>query len=497
MVTLDSNPPPAAPAPTSTANLTEAAAAADSDAAAFPWYDHWYPVGILEELDPSRPHAVHLLGVPLALWRDAGGQWRAVEDSCPHRAAPLSEGRVEQDGSLRCAYHGWQFDGSGACKHIPQLINDDKAQAVACAGRRTCVRAFPTQEAQGLLWVLPDASPAGWAKVGTAPVNAVPELLAPGGSSNGVSQFWGWYSRDMPIRCDTMVENLMDPSHVCFAHHGTTSNRKSEKGTVTALQPDTMTVGGFTCDVKINQLEGTATWQAPCLIKHRYTGMPFYVLFYCVPTRPGWGRFFETAIVDTKVKSKIPAPALAVLKLMSSIRWRDHITRSNAVLDGDSYILHVQERNLLAAGSDWRRLYHMPAPADGSVVATRQWLDTHGRHLPTCAPEDATRMPPCMSKAEVLERYHQHTKNCRACSQALRNVDWGTYLAAAAGLVAAAVFVARLVVGGGGGVAAPITSAPESLAAAVSAVVCAVVFAALRRLREQFIYVDYVHQDKN
>jgi nitrite reductase/ring-hydroxylating ferredoxin subunit len=47
--------------------------------------------------------------------RHDGARWRAFEDRCPHRLAPLSEGRVEADGTLLCAYHAWRFDGGGAC----------------------------------------------------------------------------------------------------------------------------------------------------------------------------------------------------------------------------------------------------------------------------------------------------------------------------------------------------------------------------------------------
>lgn len=49
---------------------------------------HRYPVHVLESIDPSRPHGITLLGKQLVLWRDAQGQWRCVEDACPHRCAP-------------------------------------------------------------------------------------------------------------------------------------------------------------------------------------------------------------------------------------------------------------------------------------------------------------------------------------------------------------------------------------------------------------------------
>jgi hypothetical protein len=57
---------------------------------AFDWVRQWYPLAFVEDLDPGRPHAVELLGKRLVLWRDAQQQWRAFEDRCPHRLAPLS-----------------------------------------------------------------------------------------------------------------------------------------------------------------------------------------------------------------------------------------------------------------------------------------------------------------------------------------------------------------------------------------------------------------------
>ena len=35
---------------------------------------------------------------------------------CPHLGADLSVGQIV-DGRLRCAYHHWSFDGSGACDY--------------------------------------------------------------------------------------------------------------------------------------------------------------------------------------------------------------------------------------------------------------------------------------------------------------------------------------------------------------------------------------------
>ncbi len=57
---------------------------------------------------------MQLLGRRYALFRDAQGRARALDDFCPHRFAPLSQGSVSKNGKLVCLYHGWSFDGTGA-----------------------------------------------------------------------------------------------------------------------------------------------------------------------------------------------------------------------------------------------------------------------------------------------------------------------------------------------------------------------------------------------
>ncbi|GFR42568.1 hypothetical protein Agub_g3466, partial [Astrephomene gubernaculifera] len=410
------------PVSSSAAPATVPAPAAEPAGQPFPWFSHWYPVAVLSDLDPRRPHATHLLGIPLALWRDAQGQWRAVEDRCPHRLAPLSEGRVEADGSLQCAYHGWQFDGRGACTHIPQLRGDERAQGVACASRRACVRAFPCQQLHGLLWVLPDASEQGWSKAAQEPVpsTAIKELMG-GPEAEGWRQTTQWYARDVPNRFDTLVENLIDPSHVPFAHHGVQGRRESEKGTVTKLFEE-LTAGGFSFDYDPKNPRfppSRPMFRAPTYIRY---GSKFRTLnAYGVPTRPGWSRVYATFTKDTRSNLPLPWFINAIYSFIESTPWLEHLFQRHLVLEGDAYMLHVQERLLLQEKGNWKDSFYMPAPADSSVIAMRRWLDEFGGRVPTCEPD--TPMPPQMSKRQVLDRYSQHTQHCSHCKKALRNIE--------------------------------------------------------------------------
>ncbi len=102
----------------------------------------------------ERPLPVQLLGRWWALVRlGEGGTVAAFEDRCPHRLAPLSIGTVV-DGELRCGYHGWRFDGTGACTAIPAL-----ATARRCRQRPGPSRPHAVEERHGIVgWPRPRPS---------------------------------------------------------------------------------------------------------------------------------------------------------------------------------------------------------------------------------------------------------------------------------------------------------------------------------------------------
>ncbi len=80
----------------------------------------WVPVCLSEELpepdcDPIR---VRIVGEDLVAFRDSAGNVGLVEEHCPHRGASLFFGRNEE-GGLRCLYHGWKIDVAGNILETP------------------------------------------------------------------------------------------------------------------------------------------------------------------------------------------------------------------------------------------------------------------------------------------------------------------------------------------------------------------------------------------
>ena len=90
------------------------------------------------------PVARTFLEQRVVLYRDGEGLPVALADRCPHRFAPLSQGKLVA-GGLECPYHGLQFDRSGAC-----VFNPHGNHAIP---KRAFVRAYPLLERYGMVWI--------------------------------------------------------------------------------------------------------------------------------------------------------------------------------------------------------------------------------------------------------------------------------------------------------------------------------------------------------
>jgi phenylpropionate dioxygenase-like ring-hydroxylating dioxygenase large terminal subunit len=104
----------------------------------------WHVVGRAGEFRAGEVKAARLLGVDLVLWHD-GNAIHAWLDQCRHRGAKLSLGQV-RDGWLVCSYHGWCYDGSGACALVPA-----HPDLTAALGAKAQV--FEARVRYGLVWV--------------------------------------------------------------------------------------------------------------------------------------------------------------------------------------------------------------------------------------------------------------------------------------------------------------------------------------------------------
>lgn len=75
--------------------------------------------------------------------RRTEGTWRAFVDECHHRKVPLSEGRLEDDGTLLCSYFDWRFDGKGECVSVPQISSQTDLERIKAVQRLVAMRFQP------------------------------------------------------------------------------------------------------------------------------------------------------------------------------------------------------------------------------------------------------------------------------------------------------------------------------------------------------------------
>src|SRR5215470_12582541 len=87
-------------------------------------FDTWqtFVVGRIEDLRPNTSIRFQLPdGNELAVF-NVDGEYYAIENSCPHRGAPLSEGNL-CGHVIECWLHGWEFDvRTGDCLTVADKI---------------------------------------------------------------------------------------------------------------------------------------------------------------------------------------------------------------------------------------------------------------------------------------------------------------------------------------------------------------------------------------
>ena len=383
--------------------------AGGADPTRFDWQAAWYPVHYVEDLNKTKLTRFTLLDQNLVIWWDKMAKtWRAFEDKCPHRLAPLSEGRISEDGLLECPYHGWAFAGSGDCKRIPQQVEGRTAEE----SMRACAASLPTVVRQGLLFVYP-GKPENAAKTSVPIVELLEEGLDDASDWVCINTF-----RDLPYDTLTLLENVLDPSHLPYTHHRSVGDR----GNAGPVELEVVESGkqGFKGVWQEGPRRGKlgrqdTTFIAPGLMWHDLTSKQFgrtLTVVYATPISKGRCRLF--ARFPFKFPSKIPS-----LFIKLTPRWYSHIGQ-NAILEDDQIFLHHQERfkEQAGGGATFAKAFYLPTRADRFVVELHKWIKKY-----KAVPFPGEPLPSAWSRAKLLDRYHSHTVHCVSCQTALANIQ--------------------------------------------------------------------------
>lgn len=156
----------------------------------------WYVAGWASDLGEAPQQRV-FLEEPVALFRGGEGKANAVSGRCPHRWAPLGQGKVVE-GTLMCPYHGLRFDGTGACVHNPHpggQLPENRLQV------------YPLVERHALLWIwMGDAEQADPALIPDFSWLSDPKWEAVRGATVAEGHY------------ELYSDNILDLSHANFVH---------------------------------------------------------------------------------------------------------------------------------------------------------------------------------------------------------------------------------------------------------------------------------------
>lgn len=419
----------------------------------------WVPLASTLELDPDRPNRLEFLENSYVVFRGRNNnEWVVMDNACPHRLAPLSEGRIEPNSRrLQCSYHGWTFETDGSCTRIPQATAT--VQTAATQNPRSCLASYSTyvDPETAVLWIWP------WKEdviqfagdVWRHPEGIMGKEMP--SENQPLAEGLVTYSREHPYGWDTLVENLIDPAHIPFAHHGMQGNR-NDAIPINMTRANDRGPAGFSFEWEDRTMgmlrKGTGEFRAPYLVTYdaqfdaKDKESPpriFQLSVFCIPTKPGWSRVMtftgappkpkdedkkqeedrQTAISKKKSKtSKKTSLARALLKMFPP--WTTHLF-SNKFFDSDLAFLHYQEkevnrRNNARKGQNGRdSAYFMPAECDRSIVALYDWIQ---KYAASYTQKQALHLPPAIyDRSRLFDRWGQHTSQCKICQDALKSIQ--------------------------------------------------------------------------
>ncbi|OLT42729.1 3-ketosteroid-9-alpha-hydroxylase [Saccharomonospora sp. CUA-673] len=163
----------------------------------------WHCLGLVEQFDDGKPHAIHAFGTKLVVFRGGDGELNVLDGYCRHMGGDLTQGEVKGN-EIACPFHDWRWGGDGKCKSIPY------AKRVPLRAR---TRAWQTMQENGQLfiWHDPEGNPPP-AEV------TIPQI---DGIFSGEWSNWTWDSVTIEgANCREIVDNVVDMAHFFYIHYG-------------------------------------------------------------------------------------------------------------------------------------------------------------------------------------------------------------------------------------------------------------------------------------
>ena len=167
---------------------------------------YFHPIARSEEVT-AELNVFQLLGEDVLVYRNAEGRPVAFKCLCIHRGTRLSLGEVTPGGTIRCAYHGWEYDETGECVRIPSLPPRSSIP------RKARIFAYPVREAYGVVWVALED-----------PVAGIPEFPNDEWSDPEWRGFLA-FVQTWTSSAGRVLENFCDWAHLPWVHENVLGSR--------------------------------------------------------------------------------------------------------------------------------------------------------------------------------------------------------------------------------------------------------------------------------
>ena len=299
----------------------------------FPIPFGWFQVAYPEDLAPGEVTARRYWGRDLVLWRDEGGEFHLQDAFCPHLGAHLGVGGKVEGAELECPFHGWRFDGEGACTKIPysERVN-----------RKARLRTYPVIERNQMVmaWYHPQGEPPQW---------EIPACEQVGDPA------WSPFYRSEYV-IDTvpqeMSENGVDLAHFRYVH-----------GTDTVAEVERYDTEG-PCSVMISK----QSYVTPRGVTWGHIDVYNY--------GPGFSRVWFSGIVDAlNIATTTPIDdETTLVRFNFTVRKFDDERMTSSV--ADAFVKEINKQ-IVEDRPIWEHKRYLPVPAladtDGPFLKFRKW----------------------------------------------------------------------------------------------------------------------------
>ncbi len=162
----------------------------------------WWLAAFSCDVKRRRVVPLRVLERDVILWRDEKGTVHCQAAHCPHLGAHLGYGGEVVNGAVRCPFHGWRFDPTGAVASQPGPIAPRK---------NACLPTYRVVERHGGLFL--------WNGTGTPDID-FPDFLSFLKDLNATPDdvtfaHHRWF---LPFPAKWFAENLCDGMHFAIAH---------------------------------------------------------------------------------------------------------------------------------------------------------------------------------------------------------------------------------------------------------------------------------------